>query len=104
MSNIATVPLCLFLVCFPASGGLWNDCGLSGIPPFILLQRISANNSKVIFLLNFRMFVLSSFVHFVLTALPLVLPFQVMKRSIDCGYSLEPLRRGRSYEWPHSIF
>ena len=30
--------------------------------------------------------------------------FQVSAQNIDCGYSLEPPRRGGSNEYPHSMF
>ena len=30
--------------------------------------------------------------------------FLISAQSIDCGYSLEPLRRGGSNEYPHSMF
>ena len=30
--------------------------------------------------------------------------FQMSAQNIDCGYSLEPPRRGRSNEYPQSIF
>ena len=30
--------------------------------------------------------------------------FHVFARNIDCGYSLEPPRRGGSNEYPHSMF
>ena len=30
--------------------------------------------------------------------------FHISAQNIDCGYSLEPLRRGGSNEYPHSMF
>ena len=30
--------------------------------------------------------------------------FHISAQNIDCGYSLEPPRRGGSNEYPHSIF
>ena len=30
--------------------------------------------------------------------------FHISDQNIDCGYSLEPPRRGDSYEYPQSIF
>ena len=30
--------------------------------------------------------------------------FHISAQNIDCGYSLEPPRRGGSYEYPQSIF
>ena len=30
--------------------------------------------------------------------------FQISAQNIDCGYSLEPPRRGGSYEYPQSMF
>ena len=30
--------------------------------------------------------------------------FHIFAQNIDCGYSLEPPRRGDSYEYPQSIF
>ena len=30
--------------------------------------------------------------------------FHVSAQNIDCGYSLEPPRRGGSNEYPHSMF
>ena len=30
--------------------------------------------------------------------------FLFLPKNIDCGYALEPLRRGGSKKYPHSIF
>ena len=30
--------------------------------------------------------------------------FHISAKNIDCGYSLEPPRRGGSYEYPQSVF
>ena len=34
----------------------------------------------------------------------LIIFFLIFAQNIDCGYTLEPPRRGDSNEYPHSIF
>ena len=89
-------------------------CSLVIISTVVLLKSISEEMIKEMFLLSFYFNALRK--HAYLNILKILPPknnnfsiknsdvFHVSAQNIDCGYSLEPPRRGCSNEYPPSMF